>query len=256
MKHFGLIKQMIQINGIQWVCAVVFYVLIRKLDKDFHLYFLDRYIKTLEKRKNLPGMNCVEMNSLIWNSWNWEKSHGEEWTKSQAWKQSLVKEVMLKFLKEEQTVVEIGPGGGKWTEYLQKFAKNLIVVDISEKCIEVCKKRFSNCNNITYFVNDGSDLSFLSSGSIDFIWSFDVFVHISPADIDKYIHEFKRILKRRGTGIIHHAGEGSLHGGWRSSMTKELFSDILQKNNLKLIAQIDSWGTKGQFDVKYYHDTI
>lgn len=247
---------MITINGFCWTAHVIPYVLIRKIFSDFQIGFLDRRIKYLEKKYNIPGMNSKEINSIIWESWNWEKNEGEEWTKSEAWKQSLIDEVMRKHITEGSAILEIGPGAGKWTGALQQIADNLTIVDISNKCIEVCKKKFSSCNNISYFVTNGSSLQFLANDSIDFIWSFDVFVHIAPDDIEKYLNEFNRILRSKGRAIIHHAAEGGLHGGWRSSMTKELFASMLIKNNLLLISQTDSWGYNDHFNVRYYHDTI
>jgi ubiquinone/menaquinone biosynthesis C-methylase UbiE len=250
------LRKMVHINGFLWTIHVIPYVLIRKVFKNLQISFLDRRIKHLEKKYNIPGMNSKEINSIIWESWNWEKSAGEEWTKSEAWKESLINEVMLKQISEGSTILEIGPGAGKWTEPLQGIAQKLTIVDISSKCIEVCKKKFSHCNNISYFVTDGCCLQFIANDSIDFIWSFDVFVHIAPDDIEKYISEFRRILKSNGKGIIHHAAEGGLHGGWRSSVTKELFSSMLTKNNLILVSQFDSWGDNDHYNVKYYHDTI
>ncbi|NLU37555.1 MAG: class I SAM-dependent methyltransferase [Bacteroidales bacterium] len=252
----NILWKMISINGFLWTAHVIPYVLIRKISSDVQIGFLDRRIKYLEKKYNIPGMNSKEINSIIWESWNWEKSAGEEWTKSESWKQSLINEVMLKQISEGSTILEIGPGAGKWTESLQLIADHLTIVDISNKCIEVCKKKFAHCNNITYFVTDGSSLQFIANDSIDFIWSFDVFVHIAPDDIEKYVAEFKRILKSNGKGIIHHAAEGGLHGGWRSSMTKELFTTFLNQNGLTLLSQFDTWGDNDHFNVKYYHDTI
>jgi ubiquinone/menaquinone biosynthesis C-methylase UbiE len=253
---FKVLRHMILINGVLWTASVVPYVLVRKIFKNFKMEFLDRWIKYLEKRYNLQGMNSKELNSLIWELWNWEKDAGEEWTKSKEWKQSLIDEVMLKYIKKNSIILEIGPGAGKWTESLQQLSHKLILVDISKKCIEICKKRFRHCTNVSYFVTKGSSLSFLPDNSVEFIWSFDAFVHIAPDDIEDYIKEFNRVLITNGQGVIHHAGEGGLHGGWRSSMTSQMFAGFLEKNNLRLINQFDSWGDNGQYNVKYYHDTI
>lgn len=252
----NILWKMISINGFLWTAHVIPYVLIRKISSDVQIGFLDRRIKYLEKKYNIPGMNSKEINSIVWESWNWEKRAGEEWTKSDAWKKSIINEIMLKQINNGSTILEIGPGAGKWTEELQKIANHLTIVDISSKCIEICKNKFSRFNNISYYVTDGSSLQFIANDSIDFIWSFDVFVHIAPNDIEKYVAEFKRVLKSNGKGIIHHAAEGGLHGGWRSSMTKELFAKLLIHNGLTLLFQFDTWGDNDHFNVKYYHDTI
>lgn len=251
-----IIKKMVAENGIVWSMHVIPYILIRMVCNDYQIPFLDRRIKRIEQKHKLSGINSRELNALIWNTWKWEKNAGEEWTKSPGWKQTLIDDVMLKNITQGKTVLEIGPGAGKWTEPLQQITQKLIVVDISAKCIEMCKKRFSHCSNISYFVNDGSGLPFLFDDSIDFIWSFDVFVHIVPSDIEKYMVEFKRILKPTGRGIIHHAAQGGLHGGWRSSVTRQMIQEFLEKHNLKLIAQFNSWGDNDKYDVKLYHDAI
>lgn len=179
-----------------------------------------------------------------------------EWTPSPEWKQSLTDEVLLPYIEPGRTVLEIGPGAGRWTETLQKIARRLILVDLWDKCIDPCKKRFSQCDNIEFFVNDGVSLGFIPSETIDFIWSFYVFVHVTPSDTEEYILEFSRVLKKGGRGIIHHAKEGGLHGGWRSRMTAELFSHMLQKHGLTIVSQFDSRGNDEQFNVRFHHDII
>jgi ubiquinone/menaquinone biosynthesis C-methylase UbiE len=247
---------MIRLNGLHWTSYVVLYVILRKFSKDLRIAALDQKIKTLEKRRNLPGMNCAELNEEIWNSWDWEKSYGEEWTKSSEWKQSLVDHVMMKYFSSGKNILEIGPGAGKWTAYLQQIARHLTIVDISEKPIEICKNRFSNFTNLSYHTNDGSSLPFIRENSVDYIWSFDCFVHISPEDTAGYFREFSRILKNQGIAIIHHPSNGGLQGGWRSNVTKDMIKGFCTKNGLNLISQFNTWGSKNQFDVKHYDDTI
>lgn len=252
----SVLKQMLSSNGLLWTLHVVPYVLVRKVFKDCRLPFLDRRIKHLEAKYHLPGMHSAKLNRLIWDAWNWEKDAGDEWTYSDEWKQSLIDNVLLKYIEKGSSILEIGPGGGRWSETLQSIASDLTLVDISDKCIQVCKQRFSHCNNVAYHVTEGSNLDFIGDQSIDFIWSYDVFVHIAPEDTDHYLKEFSRVLKNGGRGIIHHPKEGGLHGGWRSSMTDELFVRLLSRNNLSLVTQFDSWGEDERFNVRYYHDTF
>jgi ubiquinone/menaquinone biosynthesis C-methylase UbiE len=243
-------------NGFLWTAHAVPYILIRSVFKHCRIPILDRRMKQLEKKYNLPGINCAEINYSIWKNWDWERKAGEEWTLSEEWKQSLINDVMLKYIERDKSVLEIGPGAGRWTETLQKISKDVTIVDISDRCIEICKKRFSQCDNITYFVTGGSNLDFIPGETIDFVWSHDVFVHINPEDTERYLEEFSRILRKGGRGIIHHSKDGGLHGGWRSSMTDELFVKLLSKYGLSLVTQFDSWGKNGEFDVHYYHDTF
>ena len=80
---------------------------------------------------------------------------GDEWTQyvkilqemnPLQWKSSLINNMMLKYIKNDSIILEVGIGAGRWTEILQPLAKKLILVDISEKCIEICKNKFKNTN--------------------------------------------------------------------------------------------------------------
>jgi len=101
-------------------------------------------------------------------------------------------------------ILEIGPGAGRWSEILLNRAKHLTVADISEKCLNICKDRFDSTKIDFKLITNFLD--FMENNSVDFIWSYDVFVHINPIDIEKYLIDFKRILKPNGYAVIHHSG--------------------------------------------------
>jgi len=196
---------------------------------------------------NLPS-HTISQNKKLWNNYDWSRS-GEEWTfhaklykglDPEAWKRSLINEVMLKYIKKGSTILEIGPGAGRWTEILVSLADNLILVDISKKCLDLCKEKFKNYNNIRYFLTEGQ-LDFIQDNSIDYIWSYDVFVHINPTDIRTYLRDIRRILKPHGYGIIHHSGQydnnKTRERGFRSYMTSELFASLVTENGMKMVEQ-------------------
>ena len=62
------------------------------------------------------GNSAVE-NRDRWERWDWT-SLGEEWSASPEWKQGLVDDVLLPNIPPGGTVLEIGPGGGRWSEVL------------------------------------------------------------------------------------------------------------------------------------------
>ena len=210
----------------------------------------------LEKKYNLPGFNSPLTAVDIWDLLPWEKDHGEEWTVSDGWKQSLIDNVMLRYIKPRLSVLEIGPGAGRWTEVLQTIAKELQVVDVSQKAIDVCRNRFSSATNMKYFLVSDVTMQFISDKTVDAIWSYDVFVHINLDDTERYLAEFKRILVPGGIAVIHHPKEGGLHGGCRSRMTDALFRILLEKQNLTLMQQFDAWGENKQYDLSRHRDCI
>jgi len=114
------------------------------------------------------------------------------------------------------------------------------VTDISQRCLDLCKDRFKSKNNLEFkLINNRLD--FLDGNSIDFIWSYDVFVHVNPSDIEKYIEDFFRILKPGGIAVIHHSGKYSeyknINKSWRTSMGSNQFSELVNKYKMKIVSQ-------------------
>ncbi len=211
----------------------------------------------LEIVHQLPGWNTVELNRAAWSNHDWSRG-GEEWTESPEWAQSLVEDVMYAELPagSEATVLEIGPGAGRWTMPLYERSASLILADLTDRTLSLCRERLGDRADVSYVVTDGRSLPSIASGSIDFIWSFDVFVHIAPADTQGYIVDFARIMRPEARGIVHHAGAGNIDGGWRSSMTADLFARYLEENGLKLVRQFQAWGPDGRHRVPHPHDMI
>jgi ubiquinone/menaquinone biosynthesis C-methylase UbiE len=217
----------------------------------------------LEKRNVLTGnglhstySHTQEGNRRFWEAYDWTQG-GEEWTETvrfyrqmdpKGWKDSLIREVMEKHIREGDTVVEIGPGAGRWTEALLMRATRLLAVDISAKCLELCRQRFSERPNIEYFLIKEPHLEFVAPNSVDSIWSYDVFVHINPTDTERYIGEFERILKPGGCAVIHHPGtyakdieKQERQGIWRSHVDGRFFRHFVERHKLVMLEQSGTW---------------
>jgi ubiquinone/menaquinone biosynthesis C-methylase UbiE len=182
---------------------------------------LDSALGRIERRRFILGPSTIssshntsDQNLDMWTEWDWSHS-GEEWTEHASlykaadpmeWKARLVEDVMYRFVPESSTVLEIGPGAGRWTEYLASRCDRVIAADITPRCLDLCRERFADRTNISYeLIVDGS-LGFVPDGSLDAIWSYDVFVHINPNDTHRYLEQFPRILKPGGRAVIHHPG--------------------------------------------------
>ena len=138
-------------------------------------------------------------------------------------------------------VLEIGPGAGRWTEFLVPRASRLVVVDLTPACLAICRERFKQAAHIEYVVNDGSDLSVIPADTIDRIWSWDVFVHIQSQEVERYVRHFARILSPGGRGVIHHSN-GARGAGWRSVVTAEEMAGLCQAHGLAVLRQFNTWG--------------
>src|SRR5204862_5514659 len=144
------------------------------------------------------SQHTVEENRRIWNDYDWAEG-GEEWTHAvegykgldpDLWKRSIVENMMLKYLDAGMTILEVGPGAGRWTATLQEFAGRLLLADISTKCLDVCRQRFPDRPNISFHPIGETGLSFLDAESGDGVWSYAVFVHINPTTIAGYVRDF------------------------------------------------------------------
>jgi ubiquinone/menaquinone biosynthesis C-methylase UbiE len=243
MNKLQVAVHLIKVNGPAWF---TFYSL-EKITKGITSVFYKRRIH-YETKNQLPGFNSIAYNYKEWSNYNWN-NEGEEWSASQSWKSGLINEVMNRYIQNGKTILEIGPGGGRWSESLAQRSSKLILVDLTEKSIEVCKNKLKSYTHCSFYKNNGTDLSFLPASSIDYLWSFDVFVHIAPRDIESYLKEFGRIFKSGAIGIIHHSINGTHSEGFRSSLTNETFLTMLNKYHFKLIRQIKQWGPNNIFSL-------
>jgi ubiquinone/menaquinone biosynthesis C-methylase UbiE len=236
--------------------------------------------------------NTIESNLQIWDSdYAWPKD-GDEWdgqakkcNKSyEAWKHSLVQAFIQPNVARSSTVLEIGPGHGRWSKEIAPLCGHLILVDLSPRCIEHCQSLLKERPNVTFIVNGGKDLTGIPNGSVDFLWSYDVFVHISPAEIEAYFSEINRVLRPNNRAIIHHAGRCHLFlplrflrnsvpighrfynyltmstfeddDGWRSDVSRVLVRRLAKKHGLIVEDQVNRWGKSGDFGVPRFRDAI
>lgn len=239
-------------NGVIWTGLLgLYYITSAISEKSFSAMDARR------KKLGIPGLNSANLNKKIWESWDW-KAEGEEWTPSPEWKESVLSHILHPHMPEDGAIVEIGPGGGRWTETLLEVGSHVTAVDISEECLRVCGERFSKNENVSFVLTPGNELPGVEDESIDAIWSFDVFVHINRAEVEDYAKEFARVLKPDGVGVLHHGTVGGRSGGWRSNMTAEAMVEVLEGAGLKVIDQFTKWTDEGgkEFEAGLYEDAI
>lgn len=156
-------------------------------------------------------MPSLQFNKSTWDGlYDWSEA-GDEWSNDwgnpyMQWYGSLLPRIHS-FLPAGR-ILEIACGFGRWTEFLKDACNELIALDLSEECINSCKERFSEVNNISYILNDGSSLNMIEDNSIDFIFSFDSLVHADEKILESYIAQFQRILTKNGVVFIHHSNLG------------------------------------------------
>ncbi|MBV9010387.1 MAG: class I SAM-dependent methyltransferase, partial [Verrucomicrobia bacterium] len=139
--------------------------------------------------------------------YDWSNA-GEEWSQpwgnSEAqWRYTILPRI-APYLPAK-TILEIAPGFGRWTHFLRDYCRQLWVVDRAADCIEACRRRFASDARVRCFANDGHSLSMIPDNSVDFVFSFDSFVHMQPDIVEAYLREFAKKLKLGGSGFVHHS---------------------------------------------------
>jgi hypothetical protein len=169
--------------------------------------------------------------------YDWKEA-GEEW--SQPWGSSAAQWAGTIFPRIRDflptgTILEIAPGFGRWTHYLKDYCQELWIVDRSSECIEACRRRFAADSHVHCYVNDGRSLSMIPDASVDFVFSFDSFVHTNRDVVEAYLCELGTKLKIGGKGFIHHSNFGEY-----ANSPRERLPEILAKPLIKV--KILDWG--------------
>jgi ubiquinone/menaquinone biosynthesis C-methylase UbiE len=210
-------------------------------------------------------MATLEENRF-WDRYAWPKD-GDEWTDQAefcqmnyvVWKQDIVQAFITPSISRNSTVLELAVGHGRWTPFLARRARRYIGVDFSPSCIAFCRRHFANLTNVDFSNTDGRTLSLIPDASVQFIWSYDSFVHIEADITEGYLAEFARVLSPAGRCSIHHPGQPSPEqraNGGRSRMSTELFARLAQRHGLRVLSQIDSWGPGKRSNTKLFADCI
>lgn len=218
-------------------------------------------------------MPTLEQNLRSWNAdYRWDQN-GEEWSavwggSESQWFGSILPRVQA--FMPTGTILEIAPGYGRWTQYLVGYCHRLIAIDLAEKCVDACRKRFGDLDHVTFHVNDGRSLDMVEEASVDFAFSFDSLVHAESAVIEAYLQQLSRKLTPNGVGFFHHSNIGMYQRSfsimhrvppplrrrlirtrvldsshWRAfSMTAERFERICREAELQCIGQeLVNWST-------------
>ena len=153
-------------------------------------------------------MPTINENKQIWTEgFDWS-GHGEEWSEpyggvDMQWYGSLLPRIHS--FVPAGTILEMAPGFGRWANYMRNLCSRLILVDLSEKCIDACRQRFRECQHVECHVNDGQSIPMVADHSVDFVFSFDSLVHADEPVMRAYAHEWARVLKKDGVGFVHHS---------------------------------------------------
>lgn len=101
---------------------------------------------------------------------------------------------LFPFLSPDKDVLEIGCGGGVFTQRI-KDVKSLTAIDVIKKPENI------TCNFIELKSNDYKCTG-IKDNSIDFVFSYNVFCHLSNEALTEYLKSAYRVLRKGGDFVF------------------------------------------------------
>lgn len=129
---------------------------------------------------------------------------GEEWSDRDL-DRNLFVNYCRPYLSTHSRVLEIGQGGGKFTRLIAPEVAHVVCFDVAREMLERSRRDLQGLTNVSYVLGDGRGLAPLTTGSIDFAFSYDVFVHLDQEDIFLYLQDLRRVLRPGGRAVVSFA---------------------------------------------------
>lgn len=141
------------------------------------------------------------------NQYSSQRYYGEQWGDPEKdTKLNYIKEnFILPNTNEETVALEIGCGGGRWTQYLMNCKKIYVVDYYYEMFYEL--DRFIQSSKIIKVKNNGNDFPNIPQNSIDFLFSFGTFVHLDIDIIFEYMSNIAQIMKPESKIFIQYSNK-------------------------------------------------
>ena len=187
-------------------------------------------------------MATIEENRAFWNDrFHWGKHLGDVWSDHWGGPEAQWRWCVYPRIRQHLpagTILEIGSGMGRWSQFLRGCSEKLILFDISPRCLDVCRERFGE-EGLEYRLGDGRTLRPLPDRSVDFAFSFESLIHTEADDLVSYLQDLARVLKPGAVCFLHHSNLAWYRGyyRWVERIPKSL-RELLQSRG---ILDFDGW---------------
>ncbi|MBT8435136.1 MAG: class I SAM-dependent methyltransferase [Gammaproteobacteria bacterium] len=122
-------------------------------------------------------------------------------------------------------IVEIGCGYGKIAKVLHAFtASELVLLDITDDCIEKCALAFEESSKTRCLKTDGRSLQGVANNSVDLVFSFYSLVGTNADTMQAYLQECGRVLRDDGAAFLHHSNVGMYYQDKNTQVDKRIYS--------------------------------
>lgn len=119
-----------------------------------------------------------------------------------AYKRSLEKEEkwLIKNVKKDSSILEVGCGDGRSLKQLLPITKNLVGIDHDKTAVDLAKKNFKNNSEVKMLLQNAKKLKF-KDNSFDFVICMTTFANFGK-DKFRILKEMKRVVKKKGFILI------------------------------------------------------
>lgn len=138
----------------------------------------------------------------------------------------------LSLLKSEQkqSLLEIGAGHGRDSEFFQKNGFQVTCIDLSPKMVKLCQQKGLNAR-----IMDMADLDF-PGDSFDAVYSLNSLLHLPKTELRTVLQHIRRVLKANGLFFLGIYGGYDFEGIWeKDSYNPKRFFSFYSDEKLKQI---------------------
>ncbi len=119
-----------------------------------------------------------------------------------ATRRDLVQSMLLDHLTSTTVALEIGCGPGFLVREVAERAAEVYGVDIASGVL-ACAEVLNDAENVTYLHASADHLEGVQDASVDLVFSFAVYQHLSRQDVPRALAETRRVLRPGGRAVVH-----------------------------------------------------
>jgi SAM-dependent methyltransferase len=142
------------------------------------------------------------------------------------------------FVSSHKVCMEIGSGGGRWTQYLLP-CRELICVELNPEMFDYIRNRFGDPKHVSYVTTNGHDVPSVPNDYVDFIFSFGTFVHLEMETIARYVESMSLVMKSGADLILQISNTNKEHSLAEkpsfSNNSPEFMVDTLSRHRLGVV---------------------
>ena len=188
--------------------------------------------------------------NIAWNKEVWGKGWEKNWKYDYKWGgsafqqvNSSVTPVAERFLhpyldgNRDLKILEIAPGGGRFTAELIRLSRDIHLLDINQACLDICRDRFQYYPSVHTYLGAGSDLDNVPDADFDLVASFDSMVHMSLPVVTGYVTSAVTKVRSGGLIWIDTSGKGATESGNRTDVHADDIAALAKKLDLTILDQ-------------------